>query len=405
MTEPPPKTKKKGEKSKTKRTKRILNDKEKLQGKRALACTFITLLDAPTKTSVQEKVGWALWDKLKIRVLTHCPLPDNGHKVFCWSRVSMRITQWHKIIHCLMGIKGELLQVHKTKSFFDVAGKSKAAVALLKQNSIELDPPDPAVLPPVIEPLVVVPLTPRDFLQTPLHNNLDDIFQVARNIFPAAWATNFFTTHMGQELWVLDIHRRFLLIESYLQLKLSAKYTVETIPSTFTTLWSDPVRKQVLSRKYLIMDPLTFFIPLLVHQLQIPLEMKDFEHKRYQLVLDDIQPLVKHGNLLNDTGKKEFGDDWVPLSFPSVPPLSPLNPNPWSDETCKIRKNKENRFTMACMSTLETSPWVSMYQKMIDVAPKILAMDSLEKSYTQYLPPTTSMPHAQWDPVKFLELE
>ena len=44
-----------------------------------------------------------------------------------------------------------------------------------------------------------------------------------------------------------------------------------------------------------------------------------------------------------------------------------------------------------------------MYNKMRHGAMELLARDSVRRNYTKFLPPTSSMPDAKYDPVRFLE--
>lgn len=105
---------------------------------KTVGCVFCIPFHPPTKASVQEKVGWERWDKLKLKVITHCPAPNNTHKVYCWSDKPLRVSQWNKLAHCFYGYNIELFKIHRTKSFYDIAGKTAKGKHVLLHNAIKV---------------------------------------------------------------------------------------------------------------------------------------------------------------------------------------------------------------------------------------------------------------------------
>lgn len=261
-------------------------------------------------------------------------------------------------------------------------------------SPLPLDIPEPL-------PLINTPPTSAAFLKSPFHANLDELYKMADSCFPASWKRDYATG--GLDWWMLDTHRNFLLLENHLKNKLHEKYPV--IPLPLASILLD--RKKALTHHYLVIDPLTFFVPLFVHHDRTPVSMlmKHNERLRLQVALTDIKPLVTHVQRLQETGKKEFGDAWEFPVFPDPGTMLLISQSgtDWDMGVFDSRKRKEYAAVTECIKAHGNSEWIDMYRKMIQYAPAILARDTLENSYTKFLPPTPCMPEAQWDPVKFFE--
>lgn len=130
-------------------------------------------------------------------------------------------------------------------------------------------------------------------------------------------------------------------------------------------------RKTVLTRSYLIVDPITLVIPLLIDNTN--------ENARLTSTIEDTKIIARS---YNEMGNKDK------IYFPSKSDIYNVSLN-----TVSHRIQKENKVMLAW----QQSPWIITYKTVVERLTKLLQEDTYAISGTRILPPTTSLPDAVYD--------
>lgn len=191
------------------------------------------------------------------------------------------------------------------------------------------------------------PVTLEDFLQSPFNPSVD-LYYIAGKILGDTWFTGA-TKRIGSNFFMLEAHRKILLTEH-----------TKGIPI--------PDRKTVLTRSYLIVDPITLIIPLLID--------KTNENARLTSAVEDVKIIAR--------AYKELGCEDT-IHIPGKSDIYNV-----SLQTVSHRLQKENK----AMFAWQNSPWVLAYKATVERLVRLLQEDTYAINATRILPPTKSLPEA-----------
>lgn len=199
-------------------------------------------------------------------------------------------------------------------------------------------------------PLPDIPITLESFLQSPFNPSVD-LYKIAGQILGDAWYTGA-TKKIGHNFFMLEAHRKLILTEHISGVCIQD-------------------RTKVLTRSYVIIDPITLVIPILMDSTN--------ENARLTSAIEDIKILARS---YKEIGKEDN------IVFPGKGDIYSISLN-----TVNHRIQKENK----AMQAWNTSPWVIAYKTLVDKFIKLLQEDTYAISATRILPPTKSLPDAVYD--------
>jgi hypothetical protein len=203
--------------------------------------------------------------------------------------------------------------------------------------------------------IVVVPkMTIPEFLQTPFSPQVD-LYDMCNQLLGPTWFTG-------------SIHQLgFLHLEQH----------VNTSGNEQCIQKMAQKRKDILTRLYVVVDPITLIIPLLVDPLN--------SQARLIAATEDIK---KMACLFNEICVEMHIQDHMQL------PLQ-CNMNEFSGITITHRLQKEQR----ALAAFEDSQWVQKYLELQKKYVELMKSDTAELQQTLILPPTPAMPQAAWSPL------
>lgn len=211
--------------------------------------------------------------------------------------------------------------------------------------------------------IVVVPkMTIPEFLQTPFSPQVD-LYDMCNQLLGPGWFTG--SIHqLGFHFFMLDAHRRFLHLEQH----------VNTSGNESCIQKMAQKREDILTRLYVVVDPITLIIPLLVDPLN--------SQARLIAATEDIK---KMACLFNEICGEMHIQDHMQL------PLQ-CNMNEFLGITITHRLQKEQR----ALAAFEDSQWVQKYLELQKKYVELMKTDTAELQQTLILPPTPAMPQAAW---------
>lgn len=396
---------------------------------------------------------------MKIEFITHHALEDSTSSflVIAKSMISHRKSKWMKFVDLLHGYKLQIVKVmrystpiHEYKdtplndeihqNIFTVdmngAGASMPAVPPAKT-----DPPSKADSPPKTAKVIKTatpaktdtpaPKCPIASLFTgelalsrilPSDSKRGALHKAIVTVFGREWSRG--NCVDLRVYWLLEVHRRILRLEQAL-----SAAGVDTEPLA-------PQRAQAFSaRKYVLIDPLTLGVPMLLGHLRGAFDVQVDASFRLLAVTASVHPLLRYGLDLTAVARERLADgiqpavqeclfDW-PFAFLPDRMRATLGANPFVNAETNIERRieKEQVFFRAprrpppadaarpqddveelrrTQAVPRKSPLLKTYARLLQRAPALLAADTHAKCLTRHLPPTPSLQDAVYDPAAFL---
>jgi len=322
--------------------------------------------------------NWELWEKMGIKEMTYFvqnPI-QNVYRVIVTSKKPQVESMWIQFMQLLQGGNMDRESYHKNKTPFHryqtIQNKEE-----FQRNTIQL----PAHLEIFSFPLITNFTNFVSFLTHPFDARID-LYQIASQLISPMWLEGD-TKKLGK-YFMLEAHRKFLVLQDVL---VEAGFQLDHVES-----------REALTRRYLVVDPITLVIPLLVAcALETPMTLVE-RKARVETAVEDLQTLM----LLYESLSNKISSMNLVIEKISIPVVCAAH-RKTNVLTVQYRMNKEKRM-MDNFTKKHYSEWINVYNQLMEGIPKILVMDGKTQELTKHLPPTASAPEAQYDIMLMLRL-
>ena len=240
------------------------------------------------------------------------------------------------------------------------------------------------------------PKTAGSLLATPLGSlfgrpsNPDALTSELARVFGSEW--NLDAVAVLQSNMLLEAHRRALRLE---RLVCADDDEMKTMRS-----------RAFARHKYLVIDPLTLGVPIAVgYMAEEGFNLPKCAEYRVHSIVTAIRPIFQYGMLLTKRARSTpgapqnflFDGEWMPRLLADC--MHGEGEGVAAEKRLRNERHNERECVVRGIPT--NSDLLARYRLMIRRALVLLPEDTLELSFTRFLPPTQSMPEASYDPDAF----
>lgn len=328
---------------------------------------------------------WSVWDEMEIKQINFY-LQDpvtRFYRVIVTSNKQLYQKSWMTFMYSMSGFNPDTDKYNKNKTPLHKYMTSSNQEELAKNLIVKITPVEPIDNPIASHFADVVSFLKYPF--TPMIN----LFEIANQFLGAHWYSDE-VKKLGHHYFMLEAHRKFLVLED----QVLKSENQELIASLATS------RLSALNRRYLVVDPITLIIPILVSLAVDDLRVMD-KKARLTIAVEDLKDLVMIYNSLSSRMELLFPDTFVVDHI--VLPIGISLSQPSDMAKIMYRKEKEERM-ITVFNNKHKSEWVNMYLRIIAKAPVLLANDQLSLANTKHLEGTPSLPASVYNIESFIHV-
>ena len=318
---------------------------------------------------------WTLWKNMQIKEANFFLESDTLYRVVVACSKGQSEAAWTKFMDSMDGFNLEKRVWNKSSNPYHKY-KTVCNVEEFERNLIRM--PVPAIV--VAAPPKITFTNVLEFLLSPFNADID-LYAIATQFLPHSWYSDE-NKKLGRNFFMLEAHRKFLVLESKV---LESGGVVQPA-----------LKQQALCKRYPVVDPITFIIPMLVACANENMQTVFHDQRaRLEAAVEDTKDLVIAYEHLASQMPVGFVKDKIYM------PLACTALEAGNVDVINHRKMKESRM-IQCFLKNHQSAWVDMYLRMLAEAPAILMRDQLQTNLTSSLGATKSMPITVYNVERFL---